>query len=273
MAIITLSRELGSRGTEIADHLASRLGYPKLDKESLEVLLQESGMSRAVFEHDDEKKPGFWEQLGLERTKYLDYMKAAMYRFAEHNDCIVIGRGGNVIFRDVPGALKLRIVAPQKARIAGLRRRFGVDEHQALRMIRQSDHDRGGYHKYFFNTAWDSAVEYDLVVNTAETTPEEASEMVTALLQSPARAKAGARARSVLRDLRVAQDVVIAILYRFRLAVMSLDAACADGVVTLEGAARSQATSDRCSQTAAGVEGVTKVVNHIEVVEFYYPGI
>ncbi len=273
MAIVTLSRELGSRGTEIAATLASRLGYEKLDKQSLEVLLADSGMSVDAFERDDERRPGFWEQLTLEKRRYLDFMKAAMYRFAEQKDCIVLGRGGNVIFRDVPGALKLRVVAPPAARLERLRLRLGIDEHQALRAIRQSDYDRGGYHRYFFNTAWDNAADYDLVLNTAETTPAEACDIVAGLLRSPARRDACAQAPGALRDLRIAQDVVITILYRSRLAVMYLSAVCSGGTVTLEGTVRSQAAADRAGQAASCVDGVTKVVNGIQVVEYsYYSG-
>jgi len=273
MAIVTLSRELGSKGSEIADSLASRLGFTRLDKDSLEALLQESGMSRAVFEREDEKSPGFWEQLTLEKNRYLDFMKAAMYRFAEQRDCVVIGRGGNVIFRDVPGALKLRVVAPQKVRAQRLRERFTVDEHQAVRMIRQSDHDRAGYHRYFFATSWDAAAEYDLVINTAEITTAQACDLVAALLDSPARQAAAARSHSVIRNLRIGQDVVVAILYRSRVPLLFLDATCADGVVTVSGTARSQSAADQAVQAAACVDGVTKVINGIEVVEFaYYAG-
>jgi cytidylate kinase len=273
MAIITLSRELGSLGTEFADTLSSRLGYSKLDKESLEVLLKKLGMTEPQFERDDEKKPGFWEQFTLEKVRYLHFMKAAMYRFASEKDCVIVGRGAHIIFRSVPGTLKLRIIAPPKVRVARIRERLGLDEQHALRMIHQSDHDRAGYHKYFFNAAWDSPTDYDLVVNTAAISPAETCDTVSALLCSPTYAGAGDLARDVLMDLRIAQDVIIAIVYRERVAVMSLDVVCDKGVVALDGTARSQAAIDRCVRIAGTVEGVVKVVSKLEVVEYtYYPG-
>ena len=69
MAIITLSRELGSLGTEIADTLSSRLGYSKLDKESLEVLLKKLGMTEPQFEGTMKKGRAFgsnsrWRRIG-----------------------------------------------------------------------------------------------------------------------------------------------------------------------------------------------------------------
>ena len=268
MAIIALSRELGSLGTEIADALSSMLDYPKLDKESLEVLPKKLGTTEAQVERDDEKKPGIWEQFTQEKARYLAFMKAAMYRFAAEMNCIIVGRGANIIFRGIPGTLRLRIIAPPKVRVSRLRERLGIDEQHALRMIHQSDHDRAGYHKYFFNAAWDSSADYDLVVNTAGISPAQTCDTVSALLRSPAYAEAGALARDVLHDMCTAQDVIIAVRYRERVPVMTLDAVCDKGVVALEGAARSQASIDRCVQVASTVEGVTRVVNNLDIVQY-----
>ena len=274
MAIITLSRELGSLGTKIADMLSSNLGYSKLDKDSLEVLLKRLGMTEKQFERDDEKQPGFWEQFTLQKVRYLDFMKAAMYRFAGEKDCIIIGRGAHIIFRGVPGTLRLRIIAPREVRVARLRERLGTDEQHALHATHQSDHDRAGYHKYFFNAIWDSSADYDLVVNTALISPAETCDAVSALLRSATYARAGDHARNVLLDLRIAQDVIIAILYRERILVLSLKVVCDKGAVTLDGTVRSQAALEQCVKIAGTVEGVARVVNNMEVVEYaYYAGV
>lgn len=273
MSIITLSRELGSLGTTIADMLSSKLGYTKLDKDSLEVLLRKLGMAEPRFDGDDEKRPGFWEQFTLEKDRYLAFMKAAMYRFAVEKDCIIIGRGANVIFRDVPGTLKLRTIAPSSVRVARLCKRLGIDEQHALRMIHQSDHDRAGYHRYFFNSAWDSPADYDLVVNTAAISPEETCDTVSELLRSPTRIGTGDLARNALVDLRIAQDVIIAIAYRERVNVISLDVVCTRGVVALHGTVRTSTAKDSCEEIAGTVEGVAKVVSYLDVVEYaYYAG-
>jgi cytidylate kinase len=270
MAIITISRELGSLGTKIADMLSSSLGYSKLDKDSLEVLLKELGMTEKQFERDDEKQPGFWEQFTLQKFRYLDFMKAAMYRFAAEKDCIVVGRGANIIFQGVPGTLRLRIIAPREVRVARLRERLGIDEQRALHMIHQSDQDRAGYHKYFFNAIWDSSANYDLVVNTAGISPAETCDAVSALLRSPTYANAGGLARNVLLNLRIAQEVIVAILYRERVLVLSLEVVCKEGVVTLVGKVRTQAALELCVKIAGTVEGVARVVNNLEVVEYVY---
>jgi Cytidylate kinase-like family/BON domain len=274
MGIVTLSRELGSLGTRVADALSSTLGFSRLDKESLEVLLRELGMTEPRFDGDDEKRPGFWESFTLQKEKYLAFMKAAMYRFAAEKDCIIVGRGANIIFWGVPGTLRLRIIAPPKVRVARLCERLCIDEQHALRMTHQSDHDRAGYHRYFFNSTWDSPQDYDLVMNTAAISPEEICETVSALLHSPAFSGAGQRARDALQDMLIAQDVIIAILYRERIPAMSLNVVCKQGVVSLHGVVRLSAAMDRCAQLAGTVKGVTSVVSYMEVADYaqYYPG-
>ncbi|HVP19498.1 MAG TPA: cytidylate kinase family protein, partial [Spirochaetia bacterium] len=242
--------------------------------ESLEALLVDLGMTETQFERDDEKRPGFWEQFTQQKARYLDFTRAAMYRFASEKDCVIVGRGGNIIFQGVPSTLRLRIIAPCKVRVKRLCERLGVDEQHALRMIHQSDHDRAGYHKYFFNTVWDSSTDYDLVVNTAAISPIQTCDAVATLLHLPKYAKASDLAREVLRDLRIAQDVFIAIAYRERILVMYLNVVCDKGVVSLHGTARSQAASDQCVGVAETVEGVVRTVNSIEVVPLaYYQGL
>jgi hypothetical protein len=231
-------------------------------------------MTEKQFERDDERQPGFWEQFTLQKVRYLDFMKAAMYQFAGEKDCIIIGRGAHIIFRGVPGTLRLRIIAPREVRVARLRERLGTDEQHALHAIHQSDHDRAGYHKYFFNAIWDSSADYDLVVNTALISPAETYDAVSVLLRSATYARARDHARNVLLDLRIAQDVIIAILYRERVLVLSLRVMCDKCAVTLDGTVRSQAALEQCVKIAGTVEGVARVVNNMEVVEYaYYAGV
>jgi cytidylate kinase len=265
MAIITLSRELGSQGTEIADTLSSELSCQKIDKFSLEILLKNLGMADAQLAGDEEIKHGFWDQFSREKLRYLTFMKAALYRLALEKDCIIVGRGGNVLFQNIPGTLKLRVIAPLKVRVTRLCERLRVDEQQAVRMVRQSDHDRAGYHRYFFYSAWDSPSDYDITVNTAEITPAETCRMVSAIVRSAAFTDSAARAHLVLKDRRIESDIAIAIAYREMLRVEALTVDCKRGEVTLNGAVRYPATMDQAVRVAERVEGVEKVTSVMDV--------
>ncbi|HUV08291.1 MAG TPA: cytidylate kinase family protein, partial [Spirochaetia bacterium] len=67
MAIVTISRQLGTMGTEIAHALAEELHYNYLDKESFAKALQEHGISGMHLEKYDEKKPALWDVFSSDR--------------------------------------------------------------------------------------------------------------------------------------------------------------------------------------------------------------
>ena len=266
--IVTVSRELGSLGTQVAATLCERLGYARLDKESLEALLRNYGMSRHQFERDDEKEPGFWERCRSGRLRYLDFMKMAMYRFAVERDCVILGRGAHIIFRDVPGTLRLRFIASLGVRAARLCERFGIDEARALCLIRDNDRERAGYHRYFFDASVDAPTEYDLLINTSDMSLGDICDTVLTLLRSPTYARAQERTRETLRDLCIAQGVTVDLLYRDRAPVVSLSVQCAKGVVTLNGTARSAAAIDQCTAVARSAKGVSGVCCNLKVQEY-----
>jgi len=82
MAIITLSREMGSPGKDIARTLEKELDLNYLDKESLDLMLTDYGITEAEVEKYDEKKPSFWTIFFSERNRYLHFLKTAVYSFA-----------------------------------------------------------------------------------------------------------------------------------------------------------------------------------------------
>ena len=82
MPVITISRQLGSFGTKIAQLLSKNFKCSYLDKESLEETFREYGIPKESVERYDEKKPGFWDLFKTDKARYLHFMKGAIYEFA-----------------------------------------------------------------------------------------------------------------------------------------------------------------------------------------------
>ena len=110
--MVTISREAGAGGEETARILARELKWEFLDREALEQLLSERGFSRMDFEIYDEKKPGLWHRFSAERDRYLHHLRMVSYDFVRRGDCVILGRGGQLLFKDIPGVLRVRVVAP-----------------------------------------------------------------------------------------------------------------------------------------------------------------
>jgi hypothetical protein len=74
MAVITVSRQLGSLGTEIAQKPAEVLQYEFVDKEKVAKALGTYGLPQPDLERFDEKKPPFWDSLQVQRRKFLHFL-------------------------------------------------------------------------------------------------------------------------------------------------------------------------------------------------------
>ena len=164
--MVTISRQAGTGGEEIARVLAKELGWNFLDKEALERLLVERGFPKMEVEIYDEKKPGLWHRFSAERDRYLHFLKMVSYEFARQGSCVIVGRGGQILFKDVPGTINVRVVAPLQDRVMKVREKFGYDERQARQAVQHEDNDRAGFYRFLFHTNWNSFDHYDLIINT-----------------------------------------------------------------------------------------------------------
>ncbi len=166
MSTITISRQFGSLGTEIAQEVAEKLNYGYVDKEKIGKIVADFGFGLLEVEKFDEKKPPFWDSLSLQRSNFLHAVQTAIYDLAQKGQVVIVGRGGQVLLKNLPGILHVRIFAPFDLRVKRLVWSKRADEKYAVRMLRQMDHDSAGYIQSFFRADWNDASLYDLLINT-----------------------------------------------------------------------------------------------------------
>ncbi|MDA8425354.1 MAG: cytidylate kinase-like family protein [Treponema sp.] len=273
MAVITIVRDLGSLGEEIAKELGRITGYRILDKGYIEPLLAGYGFKPELQEKLDEKRPGFWASLSEDRSDYIHYVKTALFEEAVKGDCIVVGRGGTAVFKNVPSRLAVRITAPLELR---LRRAVDLclcDEKHARLVVEQSDHDRGGFNKIFFGLDWNDLCAFDLAISTARMDAVQAAETIDRLRRLVVDEEREAAGRTKLADMALGQRVVTSIVYQSKVRLQSLEAAADGGSVTLYGLANTQHALDRAAAAAAAVPGVSEVKNEIQLAQEFsiYP--
>lgn len=263
MAILTLSRQSGSFGTQIAQTLAEHLKYRFLDKESLEKALTGYGVSPSSLQKYDEKRPSFWELFSSERNRYLHFLRTVVYDFARQGNGIVLGRGGQVLLSGVPGIYHVRVIAPLPTRIERIKKAYKCDDRHAEAIIRHSDQARAGFHRFFFNINWEDSSNYDLVLNTQTIGPETAAELLRKVIGLLDGKEAQAQREKRLADLALRQQVETAILYTEKIPVKFLETEVRDGVVILNGTVSTHGAVARCEQIARAVPGVQEVENRI----------
>ena len=269
MAVITVSRQMGSLGTEIAQTLADRLQYDYVDKEKIGKALMNFGLPEPDLERFDEKKPPFWDAWQVQRKKYLHFLEAVIYDFARRGKVVIVGRGGQVLLKDLPGVLHLRVIAPLEVRTRRILNEKKGDEKDVVRLMRRNDRDSEGFIRSFFDTNWDDPGLYDLVINTQKISPETAVELVLRSLQSPEILEGEKKADEKLAEMALMQKVEATLIGVLGVDVRHINTQVEKGVLTLRGSVPSAKDKENCEKAVGAIEGVKKVDSQILVAEYY----
>jgi cytidylate kinase len=208
MSIITLSRQFGSGGSEVAHRVCELLGYQYLDKLLMTQVAAEAGLSGqelAEYSEEHSKISTFLSRLfmpgphdfvrvsvrargssGTETltVKHLDEARSAnLVRQAimaayEHGDVVIVGRGGQATLQKMEGVLHVRIEAPMQNRILRIQKQEGLTSEEARRLITQEDEASAQYLKRLFGIRWDDSTLYHLVINTGKWDLEKAAQLI-----------------------------------------------------------------------------------------------
>ncbi len=267
MAIVTISRQLGSLGGKVARRLSDRLDCRLLDKTTVEERMAAYGIPKTTVEQYDEKKPKFWDRLSADKRRYQDFLRGAILESARSGDCVVLGRGGQVVLGDIPGVVRVRVTAPRDTRIVRIMRRFECDEERAARISRESDLDRSGFQRFFFGSRWDDSDLYDIVFSTAKLSVDQ---VVSGIIHV-APAVPDATQRQVLIDRCLEMRVHTMLIYQERLVIPSLRVEANNGVVTLSGEVFHDARIAAVTELVSQLDDVKDVVNRL--VHRRYPSV
>lgn len=269
MAIITISRELAALGDETAHELAKILAYRFVDKSTLEERIKSYGILDRKFEKYDERKPSFFASLSQDRDDYLHFLKTAIFAEAGEGNCVLTGRGAGVILKNVPGVLSVFLVAPADIRCERVKSYFHCDDRRARQIIAQSDQNRRGFHRYFFDVDWNSPDNYHLTLNTGFLHPVLNAELIKNLLDRLLVGDVEAQGLGRMRELSLAQQVVHHILYEKEIPVHFLEAAASGKTLTLYGVANSQSLVEAAVSAAREIPTVDAIRSEIQVVQEY----
>ncbi|MGH7407651.1 MAG: AAA family ATPase, partial [Candidatus Methylomirabilales bacterium] len=178
MAVLTISQDLGSGGTGIAARVAGILGLRLADREIILKAAAAYGIQEAKLEEVADKAPTLWERIDEEKRRYSIYVREAVYALAQEGQVVLVGRGGQVLFRDVPHVMKIRIVAPVQVRARRVAEREKLEPEAALQVVERDDRDRTARMRYLFDVDWRDPRLYDLVLNTGYLSAESATEVI-----------------------------------------------------------------------------------------------
>lgn len=271
MAIITISRKIASYGDETALELAKSLGYKFIDKKDLENDLMSRGISETNLKRYDERKPGFWASLSRDRDEYFDYLRETVYEYAQNGNCIFIGRGGFALLQGIPGCYAVRLVASDKMRVLRLMKEFDWPEKKAHALMIESDNNREGFHRCFFDMKHEDAAYYHLVLNTDFITPQLASDIISHACLATISTEEDQKGLKRISELLLGQKIVNHIAFNQELSIYFLDAEVSDTQIVLHGVADSVMCIDKAVKIASEMSEGRTVASQLSMVNEYKP--
>ncbi|HSE93132.1 MAG TPA: cytidylate kinase family protein [Methylomirabilota bacterium] len=260
MAIVTISHQMGSSGPDVGMAVGQRLGYRYVDQELLQDAVRRYGLVEEKLSHLDESKPTLFERFDAETRHYITILQTTLLEFAEVDNVVLMGRGGQWLLRGIPHVLRVRVIAPFEHRVKQWIRRTAemtgeTPNHRAAAdFVRRDDAEKKGRMRYLYEVDIDDPGLYDLVVSTDKLPQDAVVDMIERVARHPALATTEA-GRQVVTARALASRVQVALAMhpdtrRYRITVEALG-----GVVTLEGTA----ALDQAVQVARDVPGVREV--------------
>ncbi len=271
MTIVAISRELGSGGNTIAAAVAKALNFEYVEREILLRAAQAHGVPEEKIADVDERRLSLWERFDEEKRRYLIFIEAAYYSFAEKGNVVTAGRGGPFFLRDVSHALKVRIMAPVEARIRRVMEQEQVDQRTASARVRAYDRELSARIDYLFGLDWALPEHYDLVINTGKDAWQFYTDLLVWAAQHP-RYQPTPESLLRIRDLSLAAQVRAAIAKDPVTKNINVEVVAQEGRVALKGVVFSPAMMDAAAEVAKRVPGVAGVSCEAVEIPRVYPG-
>jgi len=183
--IITIEREYGSGGGEIAQLVASRLEWKLWDQRLTEEIARLANCPKAVVEAREERNDPLYYRLfkSFLRGSYegsinapklnlvdsetiLRITRRVVEHAAEKGNCVIVGRGSQQLLKSRTDALRVFLYAPREDKLRRLLSR-GKSEKDAAELVDTVDRERADFIQKYFNVEWPDRAVYHTMINTA----------------------------------------------------------------------------------------------------------
>ena len=268
MAIITISREMGSGGIPIVHQAAEELGYTLINGDTIRAMASDYGLSAESLQQVDEKPPTFIEKLDRQIELTMNRIQLIILEQALKGDIVIYGRGGQDLLPGINNVFRVRIIAPFEERVERWAEREWIDPDLARSLVRKSDQQRAGFIKYYFDRNWGNPIDYDLVVNTSRLSHETAVKMIVDGVKDRNLVEKRSSAKEKLKDLIIQKKIQIARLADVRIEDIWFNIDVKAGVVTLSGHVYSNSEREAAIDDAKQAPGVVDVIDNLKVVGY-----
>ena len=187
--VITIAREYGSGGRYVGRLIADKLGIKFYDKDFIEKLAQETGLSEEYIEENEQKMPklsnfnnGYY--IGLNNSDELFLKETELIKeLADKESSVIIGRCADFILKDRDDILKVFIYSDMKDKVKRATEIYGFDKAKAEKEIKRIDKLRGNHYKHYTEKEWKDYSNYDICINSDKLGVEKSAELICEMMR------------------------------------------------------------------------------------------
>lgn len=193
--VISISREYGSGGRAIGKILAEKLGYKYYDTELIKLVMQKSGYSPEYIEHNEQTLDKSmlndffeWYQPNNGDTvpninSLFKKEESVIKHLAKTENCVIVGRLANYILRSKKHIYNVFITADEESEIEKVKERDHLSYENAAKQVRKVNRERSAHCKYFTDTDWGNAKNYNLTIKSNDFGYEKTAELIEILFK------------------------------------------------------------------------------------------
>ena len=182
--IITIAREYGSGGRYIGKLVSEKLGIKLYDKELIEKMSANTGLSEQYIEENEQKRTildnfnnGYYA--GLNNADELFVQESNMIKeIANNGSCIIIGRCADFILKENKNVIKIFISSSMEDKINRATKYYGMEEDKAEKEILKINKLRSNHYKYYTERNWNDPENYDICINSDSIGIEKSVEII-----------------------------------------------------------------------------------------------
>lgn len=188
--IISVGREYGSAGHEIAERIAKELGFKFYDRNMLDEIAQEKNIEVKYLEKYEEKP----RNLILSRSVkgysnsieevIADMQFEYLRKKADSGESfVVVGRCAEEVLKDKEGLISIFILGDREVKLNRIKEKFHIEETEALLKMRRHDKNRKRYHNRHSDGKWGDSRSYDLCVNSSKMGVDKTVDILVAYIR------------------------------------------------------------------------------------------
>lgn len=245
MAIITVSRQFGSKGDDICEALARKLGYRLVDRKTLRKKIMTLGCSEEMMKKFDGLKPGFFASFSKYKDEYLYYLRTAMISEVASGNCVVVGRGSFMILKDIENCVSVRIIEERKTRAERVAKLYETTEKEAMKAVKKADWHQIGFHSSYFGAKLMDFFLYDLTINSGKADIDSAVNSIAEYARTQVTPEKETNGQNQLDTLSLAQNIVNMLIFTYSVEVDNLRAEVNGKHVVLTGVTSYSASVER----------------------------